>query len=260
MGCNDGRRGVCVFGSMLALASVATAGISDVVFDVMASNDLGKAHYQVTFSQGSFNPTTGIFTWSSGAPVSMVDTSTGNLIATLLSGSTLVREQFVGSFGYYIEYGFSAETPKSQLPTTFTVTSAQLSYPTVPDAAGRATATLTAEDLASDGAALIGLYDPPAASIFQYNGLAPGGGKTFSSLVADVIAGPGGKADGSQTFPAVGFTTPVGEPVANHSIQMSFTLTPGDRGGGSGTFRILPEPGVITMLAAAMGVLALRRR
>jgi hypothetical protein len=241
----------------LCTASIACAGISDIVYDVTASNSLGTATYQAKFAQGTFNPGTGIFQWSAPGPVDLVDPDNGNLIATI-KGSTTVRSILVEPFGYQVEFGFLATAGDASNPTTFKITSALLDFATLPDPNGRATVVMGVTDNNGDGAALAGLYPGPAATIHKYNGLAPAGA-TFASLLAGVTAGPGGSSSATAEEPSGSFVKPVGAPVFSISGQMNFTLSSGDTGTGTSNFRILPEPTTLMLLAAG-GLMALRRR
>ncbi len=117
---------------------------------------------------------------------------------------------------------------------------------------GNASATFNLSDTGgAAGAAFVGQYAGPKTMTARYNGMAPGGTE-FVSLVAGLEI-DGGSYDITENYGNVA----IGVPVSDMSMQVEFSLTPGDKLGGNVVYRILPEPAAGLL---ALWVLALVRR
>ncbi len=245
---------------LLALgAPVIQAGsISDVIFRIEATNNEGTGYLEFTKDQLVYNPGTNQWTWSTG--FHEILNEWGDPIATLDNATIgLIKDPLPDKF-YYISLGLAVHAGASD--TVFFVQSAQLSFGTLwpPTPAGRATASINATDVNGNGV-LMQALGPVGSGIYtaQYNGLAPNG-TTFATLVNEVFAGPGGSGSGSQVYPPTGYES-IPVPVYDMSAMLAFTLTYGDSGGGTTTYRILPEPvSGVGFLAACIFALGWRRR
>lgn len=252
-----------VFGPLTALmlclvgtVSAAVADISNVVLRVQATNATGSGSFQAYLSQMTYNPGNQTWTWSLPTPVVIFDDVTFDPVATLNSATLTLRDNPALSSLVLMGFGVTAGTTE----TTFIIDSALVSFPTIPEpvAMGRASAGFSVTDVNGDGARIMGL-GPPGTGMYtaQYNGFVPSG-STFSNLVAQVLAGPGGSGSGSQNDPPAG-DRPMGAAVYDMSARAAFTLTAFDLGSATTLYRIVPEPATasLALLAALVGV---RRR
>lgn len=250
------RQGLCrgaavlgVVGAMIASAAPAAADISQVVLRIQATNAEGTGSWTALIDAGSFNPD-GTYSWTLGAPVQL-RSSTGVVVGTLTAGNTFIVEDPLVSLGFSVQAG--------AVDTAFQITSALLSFPSINPAEGRASGTITATDINSNGTTLTGLHGGSMLRT-QYNGFVPAG-TTF----ADLLVGPmsnaeafGSVADSSDS-PGVGFT-PIPGTVTDISMQYFFTLSAGDIASGTGTFIVAPAPGALGLLGLAGLAGAGRRR
>lgn len=225
----------------------ALADISDIVYSVVAENRSGRASFQARFSDGSWDSQRRIYSWRLREPVELRDDE-GDLIAVLQQGSTLVRGDPQISLGYLVQAGDSL--------TSFTITSALLSFPALNNPDARASASMGITDINGDGAELVGLHDGPAAYLAEYNGFVPGG-STFSALIGSIKASAGGSGSAFQNDPPSGYRTISGS-VHDMSTQFKFSLTAYDTSSGTSNFEVVPEPVSVALLM--LGALALMRR
>lgn len=228
-------------------AAPAFAGgvsISNVVFRIEASNANGTGFYEATFDQGVYIPDPGIFIWS-GGPQQINDDS-GRPIALLGQASTTIVEDPVIGMGFTVTAGLS--------DTTFTITSANVSFPAYNPALVSASGSLGVTDQNNNGATLTGQYGGGKAYLTQYNALIPGG-TTFATLVDSFAAGAGGSnGNGENTGDIV-----INSAVFSMNSQIQFTLSAGDLANGTVNFTVKPEPATAALFAAA-ALLAIRRR
>ncbi|RMF79253.1 MAG: PEP-CTERM sorting domain-containing protein [Planctomycetota bacterium] len=137
----------------------------------------------------------------------------------------------------------------------FKITSALLTFPTITNGTGSASASYTVTDITGDGATLGGL-DTITGGAYRaaYNGFADGGGTTFASYFAGGITAPVfGTANPTQN------TGPTIIPsVSDISTIAHFSLTPFDLASGTTTFSVVPEPASVALLA--VGLALIRRR
>jgi hypothetical protein len=244
-------RALCVrsvlVGIVSCAASVATADVSEFMFTVSAESSLGKASWSIQFPTDLKDWDK--YDWDLGTQIPLKDPTSGALIATLNKASVgLVADPAIG-LGFNVTSGPAA--------TSFTVTSALLSFPAISPAVGRASAQVGVTDSGADGATLKGEHTTGAAYRAQYNGFVPGG-SDFANLIRSVTAGPGGVAGGSEEQPPGGGYMPIVGAVSNMSAQWKFNLSGDDTANGSSIYEIIPEPGTLTLLL--VGLPLLRRR
>lgn len=230
--------------ALLVTPVVADAGnVSNVIFRIDASNTVGSGYLEFTSDLLSYEPATNQWVWTTGSH----DILDGADVVATLDGATLkLVKDPAATKPYYIELGFTLHAGISD--TDFAITSALLSFQALPPellqppaGGGRATASLTATDVNSNGVTL--MPDGPNGSgayTAKYNGWAPGG-TTFATLVGEMTFGPGGSGNASQTYPGSGYA-PINESVYDMSAMLAFNLTGEDSASGTTTYRILPEP------------------
>lgn len=245
------RNKAIIAAAALALFAVTSvqADTSDIVFSVTATNAGGSGTFEVPADDLIFDPATGGYRWAQQTPVPIFDEVTRGIVATLVTGNLFIQTD------PQINLGFSVQAGDSD--TEFTITSALLSFPTISNAEGRASAGLTATDVTGDGATLTGTGPGGGAYLAQYNGFVPGGA-TFSELVPSVVAPQFGSWSEFENDPNGGGFRAIADPVSDMSAQLNFTLSQNDLASGTTNFIIVPEPASLMLIA--IGALALRRR
>ena len=241
-----------LLGIVAGVMSVATASaqISNIVYDVVATNSIGTATFQGTFGEGGF--VAGVYQWNSGGIVPLFDGG-GNLIAQIQGNTTIWPDLANG--GYQIRYGF--QVVAGERDTTFTITSARLGFAALNNPDGRATMQGTLTDQTGDGA-LFSADIGGKTSQSLYNGATPGTGTVFANLMGGIsVVSPGGSQGNNEAFPAVGFT-PIAGVVNSMTGMLKFTVSAGDLASGTAQFTIVPEPATLALLA--LGALGLIRR
>jgi hypothetical protein len=236
-------------GVVCVAASLANADISDIIFQVRAENALGTAVFEHRFDLQYWNDETQTYEWNLLNPVMMLDEQ-GREIAQLTRGDVLCVGDPVVNLGFAVQAGV--------LNTTFTITSAHLSFGTIATAAGRAAAGLSISDLTGDGVSLTQNGAPIYTS--QYNGFVPSG-TVFADLLGAGLSDPTafGAANTSDEFPGGGLYSAIGVPVSDISSRFRFALTAGDIASGTSSFEVIPAPATLTLLSLG-GILAIRRR
>jgi hypothetical protein len=137
-----------------------------------------------------------------------------------------------------VAFGFVA----GATPTTFTISSALVSFPAVINPNGTASAAMTVTSFDGGGATVTGNYAGPESFQALYNGA-----NVFTSLIPGVATGPN-SSNSVSAGPVVGVV-----PGAISSIQsvFSFTLSANDLASGTGRFSV-PEPGTFVLLGLGM--------
>lgn len=239
---------VCVALTCFALVvPPAMAGLSEVVLSITAVNSIGRASYTVTVGSDPWDALQPgeHWGWSLGAPLEL-RASGGELVACLNSAELTVF------YDPQVNLVFSVQA--GGLDTTFLIQSALLSFPTIYNAEGRASASFTVTDGGGGGAVLSPLGS--GAYLAQYNGFVPGG-TTFTESISQIVAPEFGTQTQNANVPPSGYLS-IANPVNDMSAQVSFMLTAFDLASGTTNFEIVPEPSALALLA--LGAMLLRRR
>jgi hypothetical protein len=235
---------------VLAGAAASLGDISQDVFVIRAENSEGVAEYRATFFDGYFSPD-GSYEWNLNQPVTLRSAS-GSVIAVLQSASVSCHEDPDVSVSFNVLAG--------SIDPVFTISSAQVSFPTIMHAAGRTSATVTVTDLESNGA---GLFPASQPGIYtsRYNGAAPGG-TTFHDSFHDPlrVVSPGGSETASDEFPGGGEYAPITGPVSSIGSRFAFVVSSGDQASGTSIFRVEAVPAPASLWILALGGLAAARR
>jgi MYXO-CTERM domain-containing protein len=237
--------------SILASVGSALGDISQDVFVIRAENANGVAEYRATFFDGYFNPD-GSYEWTLPQAIMMTNPQ-GVPIAMLQSASVMCHDDPDVSLNFNVLAG--------SIMTTFTISSATVSFATLAQAEGRSSATIALTDLTSDSATLSPANGQAGAYTSRYNGAAPGGTIFHDSFTSPVVeAVPGGSTTATDDFPGGGLFSPISGPVSDISSRFAFTLSAGDLASGTSIFRVqaVPTPGALALLG--LGALAAGRR
>ncbi len=145
--------------------------------------------------------------------------------------------------------------------TTFTVSSAVVSFLPMVNPDAYATAKIGVTDRNGDGATLTGLFPTPGAYAAQWQG---GSYSNWAELIAQVVAPVNGSTTVTERKPALPTTYgTISGTVTDIKSEFNFTLTSKDLATGSSTFEVVPEPGTILALGSSLcgfAGLILRRR
>lgn len=241
-------------------AAGVRANISNTVFALEAVNDSGTSTFSVDFSQGSWDPGAGVYTWSLAAPLDLVDDTVPSISVATLDSATLTIHT-----GAAPDISLNLGVVGGESDTDFYVDTARVSFPTIPASSAEANFAASAAvwDNQTDGAYLMGNGDPGVGAFRSYyNGVHPGG-SVFSHLISVVWAGGGGSyASQSGSYPDSGMA-PFGSDVDDISVYAGFVVSAGDRAVGDATFGVVPEPGSLALtatLGAMCATILWRRR
>lgn len=230
---------------VLVGAASAIADIGDPVIVFEASGAMGSGSYTVTLDDGTWAGDS--WFWSSSDPIE-IRSGSGDLIVTVNNSSVFIHEDPVVALGFAVTAGGS--------DTIFTITSSTVSFSTIEDAIGRASAGITLTESDGDTATMTGLQPGGALFTAFYNGSNP-----FANLLAGpfVESDPFGTTDANDEFPGGGGFTLVGD-VDDISSQWSFELSANDQASGTSVFVVIPAPAsVAVFMTGALGVLRRRR-
>lgn len=232
---------VLVAAAALFTAPVAMGSIVGDPLLLTASSSLGTATFLVQLQDGTYNPTTGDFSYSLGSPVQLMDDSSGRLIGTL-TGLTV---GFVGD--PQVSIGFSVMSGAA--PTSFTIASGLNMFAAMANPTASGVASMTLTDNNSNGATLTGDAAPGFSYAARFNG-----GSTYLNRVADLAAGTG------QTVNDTGFLTGfIPGMVTDQSARYAFTLSADDTASGTSVYTLTPAPGGLVLIGLAGAALARRR-
>jgi len=232
------------------LVGSAMADISEQVFVIRATNSLGSAEMVVRAADGEWSAP-GEFFWHLNGEQTLRN-GAGDSIATITSGDLLIHEDPEVALNFAVVAG--------SLDTTFTIVSALVSFPTINQVLGQASAGITITDTNNNGASI----SPVEGSMYtaQYNGMVPSG-TTFTTLFGAPVSNPipGDSMTFSGEFPGGNGFTPIAGAVSDISSQFTFTLSAGDIASGTSIFRVVevPGPGSVALLGLG-GLIALRRK
>jgi hypothetical protein len=249
----------------LAGAALAGAGtISNTIFRIDATNGEGSGHLEFYANELEYHAYNNKWEWSKGF-TEIEDDITGEPIALLDQATLSITRDPTPSSPYRIDLGFALHAGLSS--TLFSIKSALLTFSTPlppgmlqgPAAGGKANASLGVTDENGNGAQL--LADGPVgtgAYRARYNGWYPAG-ISFVTLVNLVQAGPGSSGGATQNYPGGLSYVSIDTTVADMSAGLGFTLTPGDSGSGTTSYRIMPEPAAFACLVVGVALFARRR-
>jgi hypothetical protein len=228
--------------ALVAVVPIATASLPDVVLAIHA--EAGRSAggtILIHQSDGWWDGDT--FTWQCDQDMPIMDDA-GQLIATLRSATAIQYSDPGHSRSLpQVSLGFAMQA--GSLPTSFTVSSALLSFGTLTNPQGRATVGVTVSDSTGDGALLTGTGPGGNSYLAQYNGFVPGG-TTFRQAITSVSVDP---------FDITNANDDSGWQLINGSVndistQISFSLSAGDLASGTSLFQLTPEPTSLLLIAA----------
>lgn len=228
-----------------ALLPSASADLSNVVFRLEATSSLGTGVFEATADQGAWDGDT--YTWMGGGVD--ITNETGDVIATLMNA------RFVAIADPQV--GILFDVVAGATDTQFTISSGELSFPTIFGATGVASAGLTVTDAGQDNGALATGNGGSGNSAYQanYNGLIPAGTIFAEFIRSVVVSTPGGTETG---VGSTGGFLNIPDPVSSMSAQYSFLLSALDSASGTSNFVVIPEPASLALLV--IGATALIRR
>src|SRR5437868_3472925 len=176
----------------VSVASTALADISDPALHILATSALGSGEFLIHVNQGSYLPD-GSWEWETYTPFTITDPSSGRTIASFDHFECLYHADPIITLNFGAMAGTST--------TTFTISSALLSFPAITNPIGTASAGVTVTDDDGNGATFNGLEPGNFAYRANYNGQVPAG-TTFATLVATpIVTGPFGTQTGSGSVP-----------------------------------------------------------
>lgn len=241
--------GVCA--GVLGVAASAGAEIIGPGITVTATNANGTASYVVEVNDpfAEVLPN-GDWRYVLDSPRTLVDTTTGNAIATLrgLQADVTVNPHV------YISFDVVAMVAD----TTFTISSAVNSFPTIGAGVAMAGGTAGVSFADSDGlngVSVTGLKAGGHLHTLYVNGLAPGSG----TELVDIVQGPYSIGGGSSTdFENTGGIA-TGFAVSSISSQFRFRVSGGDSVSGTSSMTVIPTPGAAALLGLGVMTLGFRR-
>jgi uncharacterized protein (TIGR03382 family) len=234
----------------LGVTAPAMADISDIVLRIEATNQLGSAVFEGHLSDGTFYPGNE-YIWESNTPIMMLS-QTGQLIASFNAGRVRCVDDPVVQLNFSVSAG--------SLTTVFTITSPLLSFASINQAEGRASAGVTGTDTDGDGVVVMPASQPGLYTS-RYNGALPGG-TLFADLLTGPISAPAFSSNsGNDSFPGGGAFSAIAGAVSDMNSRYNFSLTANDEASGTSTYEIrpIPAPGALALLGLG-GFLASRRR
>ncbi|MFH1749186.1 MAG: hypothetical protein ABIG44_19315 [Planctomycetota bacterium] len=234
----------------MAIASIATADLSDIVFSVEAClGGVCTGFFNVTQEDGTWDGDT--FTWQLDGIVEITD-EYGTVVGILGSDNPDEPTFVVFHNDPQVNLGFAMQA--GSMDTTFTIRSALLEFDTILNAQGQASVGVNVSDVMGDGATMVGAGPDDRVYLAQYNQFVPNG-TTFATLIDGVTV--------TEPFDTVSVDDetgwqPITGAVDNMSSQIMLTLSAFDMASGTSNFEIIPEPASLLMLV--FGVALARRR
>ncbi|MCL4741811.1 MAG: PEP-CTERM sorting domain-containing protein [Phycisphaerales bacterium] len=233
--------------ALVALCGVSRADISYEVFTLVATVGGESGSFVATTDMGTWDDQ-GNFFWNLDAPID-IKTQSGDVLATLGTASVT----FIADPVIHLNFNVQANNQN----TVFSVGSGLLSFPTLFNAKGAASAAVSITDVNGNGVTFT--PDAAGAHLSHYNGEVPGGTPFASLLNSGFSAGAFATDTASDEFPGGGGYAPIGVGVDDMSARWSFTLTAFDLASGTSVYTIIPAPGSLALLGLG-GLVASRRR
>jgi hypothetical protein len=230
-------------GFLFALAAfmpgAAQAEFIGNLITVEAVNADGRGVWQIPVP-----PNTGTVDYTHPVPVELRDEQ-NMLIGTIDDVMVDLDGDPVASIGFVATAG--------AFPTTFSVSSAVVSFPAILNPSANAQATVTLTDSSTNGASLTPVAPNTGVFLPTYNG-----STLFFPLVGPQTISMGGTVTASED---TGNQLILGS-VSSIQARFNFTLSPMDVANGFGRFEVVPEPGTIALaaMAAVVGAVAIARR
>lgn len=240
-------RSLTALALMGAAAMPVSADLSGVAFQIEATNENGSGVWSVGLDQLSYDEESNTWSWSQGSSVDILGDDE-EVIATLQNANVYIQGDPSINLGFAVQAGGT--------DTTFTITTALLSFGTINNADGQAGAGFTITDVDRNGAVFTAGNGTGDAYLAQYNGVVPTG-TDFTRLIGDFSSAAGKSASSSDNDPVSGYR-PVGGNVSDMSARVQFTLSANDLASGTNSYEIIPEPSALALLA--LGALSLLRR
>lgn len=251
--------------AVIAGSVVAASASADVLLRIefQGINSVGNPVLEVFELQSNapgVSINNGIITWSPTSDIVLIPGTNGHgepdpsSATALRAGETsliLDTQGGRGSGGPSVQLNFGVQAGMAN--GTFTINSGVVNFASLPNALGRASATLTLTDFSGDNTVefngnasndLLGGYRA------NYNGTT-----RFAELFQGTTFGPG---VGFTDETGIGFT-PIGDTVANISAKWAFSLSALDVAVGTSNFEVIPTPGAAALLGIA-GLTAFNRR
>lgn len=226
-----------------AIVPGALADITGGAFRIDVSNEQGTGFLEFSSQNMTYHSQLDTWVWELAAPLE-VRSASGALLATLDGANVVYVADPIIGLNFAVTSGASA--------TTFTISSALLSFPTINPAEGQASAGMTVTDMDGNGATATGSLAGGKSYGAYYNGFQT---VSFRNLVSSISVGPNGTATGSESY---GFV-PLGS-VSDMSSVWDFTLSAHDSAAGTSRYEVRPVPEPASLVALALGAASLLRR
>lgn len=254
----------CLAGLLAAAAAIVPSASADILgpgLSIYAWDNAGN--FAQTAIEGAWDATHTTFTWSSDSTIELWDQGTDTLLGCvnpmdreghpMVSAFQFLQDPVV-NLNFAVQAGASAST-------TFMIASSLLTFPTLTNAQGAASAGFSVTDFNGNGATLSGLAGTGGAFgyLAQYNGFAgTQSGTTFSEAIPSVVAGGFGTNTGNSNVPGAGYQAIPGS-ISDMSAMVKFTLSRFDLASGTTSFVVIPEPSSMLLIGVG-GLFAIRRR
>ena len=97
------------------VSTLAAADVTYMTFMIEATNADGTAYEEVAVDDGFHDPVTGDCYWDLSSPIALLDTESGEAIATIFSAHTFFVSDPVAGLGFSVAAGGdrAASTPRS---------------------------------------------------------------------------------------------------------------------------------------------------